>query len=412
MVQPATTGRRIRARRLDLGIAQVDLAAAAGISPSYLNLIEHDRRRIAGRLLNSIARLLDLDPALLSGPDQMAQVAALVAAGQGLTAEDLAAAADLAARFPGWAALVARQARQIARQGARIAELDDRLGHDPDLAGALHAMLTAVTAIHSSATILVDSPDLDRDWQTRFHRNIHDDSARLGQTARALVRFLDAGGTAAPPPDPEDAADDWLARRGGHVPEIEAGADPAALADSAPLLARLRDYAADAARLPLAGFSAAAARAAWDPLAITAETGAPFAMVLRRLASLPPAPGRPPMALAVADQGGAILRHKPEAGLVLPRLGACPLWPLFTAGASPGRPQRLKVRLPGPDGSAYLAHAIAEPVAEAGPPRTVTTMLAVRSDSPEGAVPLGLTCRLCPRADCAARRDPSALTAF
>ncbi|MBU2358428.1 MAG: helix-turn-helix domain-containing protein, partial [Alphaproteobacteria bacterium] len=34
------TGARIRARRLDAGMSQRDLAQAVGISPSYLNLIE------------------------------------------------------------------------------------------------------------------------------------------------------------------------------------------------------------------------------------------------------------------------------------------------------------------------------------------------------------------------------------
>ena len=45
------TGNRIRERRLVMGMKQADLAAAAGISPSYLNLIEHNRRRIGGKLL-------------------------------------------------------------------------------------------------------------------------------------------------------------------------------------------------------------------------------------------------------------------------------------------------------------------------------------------------------------------------
>ena len=42
------TGNRIRERRLVLGMKQADLAEAVGISASYLNLIEHNRRRIGG----------------------------------------------------------------------------------------------------------------------------------------------------------------------------------------------------------------------------------------------------------------------------------------------------------------------------------------------------------------------------
>ena len=51
------TGTRVRERRIDRGIRQADLATSVGISPSYLNLIEHNRRRIAGKLLSQIAKL-------------------------------------------------------------------------------------------------------------------------------------------------------------------------------------------------------------------------------------------------------------------------------------------------------------------------------------------------------------------
>ncbi|MEM6666746.1 MAG: helix-turn-helix transcriptional regulator, partial [Pseudomonadota bacterium] len=65
MVRPALTGTRIRARRLDVGLRQAALARACGVSPSYLNLIEHNRRRIGGKLLNLIAETLEIDAAAL-----------------------------------------------------------------------------------------------------------------------------------------------------------------------------------------------------------------------------------------------------------------------------------------------------------------------------------------------------------
>ncbi|HEU0221365.1 MAG TPA: helix-turn-helix transcriptional regulator, partial [Paracoccaceae bacterium] len=49
-------GLRIRERRTALGLTQVELAARAGISPSYLNLIEKNRRGAAGRVLLALAR--------------------------------------------------------------------------------------------------------------------------------------------------------------------------------------------------------------------------------------------------------------------------------------------------------------------------------------------------------------------
>ena len=55
------TGSRLRERRLALGMRQADLAAAAGISASYLNLIEHNRRRVAGDVLIRLAQVLGVE---------------------------------------------------------------------------------------------------------------------------------------------------------------------------------------------------------------------------------------------------------------------------------------------------------------------------------------------------------------
>jgi transcriptional regulator with XRE-family HTH domain len=59
-------GAQIRARRQARGLGQGALARQVGISPSYLNLIEHDRRRIGGKLLVALAAALDADPADLT----------------------------------------------------------------------------------------------------------------------------------------------------------------------------------------------------------------------------------------------------------------------------------------------------------------------------------------------------------
>lgn len=428
MPERALTGTRIRDRRSDLGLRQADLAAAVGISASYLNLIEHNRRPIAGKLLNDIARALGVEAAVLSEGAEHAQLAVLRAAGEaaGLAPADLARAVDLSGRFPTWAGVIEAQARLIRRLELRLAEQSDRLSHDPGLARALHEMISAVTAIHSTAGILVESGDLDPDWQARFHRNIHGDSARLAEGSRQLIRQLEApeeaGGAA---PEAQEEAERHLAARGFHLPAIEAGESPAAVAAAAGLSARARWvlerwltlYAADAAALPLAPFAQAARGCGWDPAALVAQTGAAPGAVLRRLAALPAEAGQPPMALALADGGGAILMQKAGGGLSLPRGGAaCPLWPLFGALAQPGRPLRRAVAIPGPAGEElWLTHAIAETDPTAGfdavqPLRA--TMLAIRTDAGDGGgppLPAGRSCRICPRAACAARREPSIL---
>jgi len=63
MERSAFAGSRIRERRVALGLRQAEVALRAGISGSYLNLIEHNRRRIGGKVLLNIAAALETDPA-------------------------------------------------------------------------------------------------------------------------------------------------------------------------------------------------------------------------------------------------------------------------------------------------------------------------------------------------------------
>ena len=62
MAREGLTGSRIRERRGIAGLKQAELANMVGISASYLNLIEHNRRRIGGKLLLNIAATLGVDP--------------------------------------------------------------------------------------------------------------------------------------------------------------------------------------------------------------------------------------------------------------------------------------------------------------------------------------------------------------
>ena len=60
-------GPRIRERRREIGVTQADLARQVEISPSYLNLIEHNKRDIGGTLLRKVANALDLPLDQLDG---------------------------------------------------------------------------------------------------------------------------------------------------------------------------------------------------------------------------------------------------------------------------------------------------------------------------------------------------------
>ena len=77
MSRDTLTGSRIRERRAMAGMRQADLARQVGISASYLNLIEHNRRRIGGKLLVDIATELGVEPSLLSEGAEAALISTL-----------------------------------------------------------------------------------------------------------------------------------------------------------------------------------------------------------------------------------------------------------------------------------------------------------------------------------------------
>jgi transcriptional regulator with XRE-family HTH domain len=81
---------------------QSALAEAAGISPSYLNLIEHNRRRIGGKLLIGLARALGVEPGVLSDGADATIHDTLRAAADGV-GEAARAARDRPHRRPGGA---------------------------------------------------------------------------------------------------------------------------------------------------------------------------------------------------------------------------------------------------------------------------------------------------------------------
>lgn len=418
----ALTGTRIRERRARNGLRQAELARAAGVSASYLNLIEHNRRRVAGEVLGRIAAALGVSPEALQGADEADTGAALreAAAAAGVAAE-LDRAEEFAGRYPGWAALVAAQNRRIARLEQAVEALSDRMSQDPHLSAGLHELLSAATSVRSTAAILADTPDIEPEWRARFERNLAEDTARLANGAEALVGYLD--GVAAQETgiaSPQEELESWLAAQGWHLPALEAGADPAALAEGAAELASraarrmardwLETYAQDARALPLAPFLAALRQEGSDPGRLAGRFGAGPAQVFRRLATLPPEAG--PLGLVVCDGSGTLVFRKPLPGFALPRFGAaCPLWPLYEALGRPGQPVRARVEMAGRLAAGFDAWAWAQaawPGGFAGPGVVRAYMLLVPAlgEAP-GARPVGTSCRICPREDCAARREPA-----
>ncbi len=429
------TGSRIRERRLQLGLKQAALAKAVGISASYLNLIEHDRRRIGGKLLVRLAGTLGVEAGFLSdGADATirdtlqtaARVALRGAADTFGPSPETERIDDLAARFPGWTALIVHQQKRITGLEALVESLRDRLAHDPVLAESMHEILSSVAAIRSTADILAREKDLDGAWLGRFHRNLHEEAERLSARATAMLGHFEA-------PDargevfsttPVETVEAMFDAAGHHFPEIEqlgTAAIPAILSkgpvteDRATRTlaeAMLARYADDAARLPLDRLLPAARAAGFDPGALLHLGGGDVALVLRRLAALPPGEAAPSFGLAVCDASGALLFRRRIASFSIPRFGpGCPLWPLYAALVRPGHPDTAVIEMP--QGNRFRAWAVAQPVAQTGfgmAPVVQATMLIAPlggawDEVARGAAVLaGPGCSLCPRKECPARR--------
>jgi len=173
MAERLLTGTRVRNRRLDRGMRQAELARLLGISGSYLNLIEHNRRRIGAKMLSDLARILEIDEALLEDETSASIMTTLSEAAAMFPAADAetARAAEWVARVPGWATLVGTQQNRIAQLEARVEVLGNRLAHDTQMATSLHEVMSTATARRSTASIPAEPPDWEKAGQARCEGN-------------------------------------------------------------------------------------------------------------------------------------------------------------------------------------------------------------------------------------------------
>ncbi len=221
-------GATLRERRRALGIAQAALAAQVGISASYLNLIEGDKRAIGGALLKRIADALGLALSEIDGAAERRLVADLgELCGEPLLADlhlEPGQTHALAARHREWARALARLHRAWIDRGQAVNALSDRLRQDPFLREAVHNLLTQASAIRSSAQILQSVEQLDAARRARFVAIVDDESARLAEVARSLADFFDKDAAGARSATPAEEVDDFLFDRDNHFDELEQAA--------------------------------------------------------------------------------------------------------------------------------------------------------------------------------------------
>lgn len=453
-------GTRIRERRRNRGLTQAALAQHLGISASYMNLIESNKRPIAGPLLRRTAEALDMrldeldglaERRLLESLNEIAHMPAL--ADLGVESES---AGELIGRYPGWARALASLARSARESAAAARAMADRIAHDPFLGEAVHRMLTRIAAVRSSAEILVEYPDIPPVRRHRFNRIIYDECQALSDVGGALAAYFDNIEETDRTLTPIDEVEALFESREHRFDEIEAAAASIALdlaahrpsgrwaaareaaeaelgplieqiiagqdkVESAPARARARrvltDYAARAILAPMPDFAARAAGLGYDVEALAQEIDLDIDTICHRLTALPRQEGAPCFGYFQANAAGTIVEMHGLPGLMLPRYAAaCPLWVLFRAQQSPEALMRQRVVFP--SGARFVFLAIAR---QAGPsgfgkPRHYRTGMIALSEAdaaltaygPGAGVPVeevGPSCRICPRRGCPHRVD-------
>ena len=421
------SGFRIRERRMALGMRQIELARRAGISASYLNLIEHGRRRIAGATLLRIARALEIAPAdLAEGADSAMAESLLDAAAKASEPVEIERAEEFAARFPGWARRLLELSGQTAHLESMVTSLSERMEHDPKLAETLHEVLSGVTAVRTATSILVDTESLEPRWRDRFCRNLDEDSRRLAASAAALARRIERmperGGEAS---EPWEALHAFFEERGFSFPELEPGkgggidrirsmvrrSDALKSAAARRLAAAaLAQCAQDARRMPLKRLKPALRAHGPDPEAIAAALGVDLPLAFRRLAALPEEIAGASFGLAICDESGAILVRKPAQGFAMPKSAApCAMWPLFGMLRRPGQAARMRLRQGEAVVTAFAACQEVVPASFSMPSVIRPHMLIVPQADDHFDLPVaevGVHCRICAIARCPLRREP------
>lgn len=448
-------GAKVRSLRRQQRMTQAELASRLGISASYLNLIEHNRRSFPADLLVKLASLLPVDLKSLSSDHDDRTLSALLEAlgdplfeGSDLIANDVR---EMAATHPAAVRAMLRlyeaynEARESARNlavkfsdGAAVGVMPETRFPTEEVSDLLQRHLNYFPELEDGAESLAAAANLLQpdaiftNLAQHLHRT-HDVSVRIEKTGEmhgALRRF-----------DPERRIL-WLSevlRRGsrnfqlahqiGLLAHREAidrlAAEPGLTTDESRALCRvaLANYFASAVLMPYEAFFRAVKAERYDIELLGHRFRASFEQVCHRLTTLrrPGFEGVPFHMLRI-DAAGNISKRFSATPMRFARFtGACPRWNVFEAFLTPGMIHTQIAEMP--DGEAYfeLASTVRK---QGGGYRAPRTQYAVSLgcelahakelvyadgldlSSRDARVPIGPSCRLCDRLDCEQRAFP------
>lgn len=434
-------GRTIKRLRMDQALTQQALAARLGISASYLNLIEHDQRGVTAALLIKLGQTLQVDLEALSGQQERQLESSLreVLADPLLGLEELpeaevrtlAASAPHAAR----AMLALYRALRVAREDASGLALPSgrRILLPTDEARdffhnqANHFPSLEEVSENIGGELGAAPSELNHAVAERL-RQRHGVRVRVGPLEQSLRRYDPASRllelSESLPRESRGfqmAFQLMLLEAREAVEAILAPAMPSSAEAAALIRIGLLNYAAGALLMPYAPFLAAARTLRHDLDLLAAHFGVSFEQAAHRLATLQRNGQRGvPFFFLRVDPAGNVDKRFSAAGFPFARFGgSCPRWVVHTAFATPGLMRVQVAELP--DGATFLcfARTLTGPALRWGEPAPVHVVAMgcdvgraadiVYADGialAEAKVGIGLSCRLCDRADCRSRAFP------
>jgi len=450
----AHLGGRIRRLRQEHKLTQVQLAEQLGISPSYLNLIEHNQRPVTVPILLKLAQRFGLDlqsftadddPRLIN--DLMEVFADPVFDGHGIKSTELK---EMVGAMPevARAVLTLYQAWRGGRSPSVAPDedeatpvpagmpseevsdfLQERNNYFRDLESAAEALwrdgnLAQDRLYHGLIEVLATQFAVDVEV---LPSNQTDNLLRAYDPKRRRLVLSELMS----PASRTFQLAHQIALLGHHQLLERLGAGGKFTTIEADKLVRvtLANYFAAAVMMPYDRFLTAARETRHDIELLERRFGASFEQICHRLTNLrrPGAQGVP-FHLVRVDVAGNISKRFAGSGMAIARFGgACPRWNLYDAFATPGMIRRQVVRMP--EGSTYFCiarttgssprptlrghnaratgrHAIGLGCAIAHA-RELVYADGVALDDPELVTPIGVSCRRCERTDCADRAMPS-----
>ena len=434
MSRKTYAGPRLSEIRARLGLTQTAFAKGLGVSLSYLNQMERNHRPLSRTALIGLSEAYGVDIRVFETDETDRLAADLSEALADPVFAERPGRAEieiLAANAPrlAHAFLTLHRAHRGAQE--RLAALDDRLGRAEALTpweevrDFFHYCDNYIDPIDRAAERFASRAEgADRaaafaDWLTARHgvtvvagaapRRFDRDAKRLevGAAGAAFHIAYQVGMLAHR--DLFEASLDLANFRTETAREI--------------CLIGLANYFAGAALMPYGAFAEAAVETRHDIELMAERFGASLEQVGHRLSTLqrPGAKGVPFFFVRV-DQAGTITKRHSATRLQFARYGgACPLWNVHQAFETPGRIIRQLAETP--DGARYLclARDVAKP---GGAFRAQTRRYAIGLgceivhaakmvyaddldlDNAAAYQPIGVSCRICERADCHQRSVP------